>query len=149
MIAKGEVIDKCPLIYENKIYFGGGDGNLYCLNKDGKEIFRFKNNGSVWSAPVAGENKIYFGSWDCHLYCIDAQTGSEIWRFTTSNTMPSYIPPAYECFETELKIRKSDQEPVSEGGYRASTFGPDLFGIYNSGSPYKTKSAYKTKSEYK
>jgi hypothetical protein len=93
---------------------------------------------------------IYFGSWDCHLYAVDIKTRKEVWRFTTSTTDRAWRPPPHECFETELKIPKTDIDSSEvKNAYRTSTFGAELFGQYKSDSPYKTKSEYKRKSEYR
>jgi hypothetical protein len=116
----------------------------------GKEVWRFKTDSAVYDPPKFFGNNIYFGSWDCHLYCVDSESGQEVWRFTTSTTTKSYMPPPYECFETEVKIPASHEDiKEGKGRYDASTFGSELFGEYKSESPYKSKSAYKTKSDYK
>ena len=143
-----EIINRPPIIHKGKLYFGCGDGNVYCISKNGKEIWHFKTDGHVHTGVVAKGENIYFGSWDCHLYCVNAETGEEIWRFVTSTTVKSYIPPAYECFETELKIPTPKEEIKEEKAYKLF-FGSELFGFYKSESPYRMKSQYKTKSEYK
>jgi len=95
-----------PIIYKNRIYIGSGDGNFYCLNMDGKEVWRFKTSGYTWYSTVH-EDRVYVGSTDCHLYCLDLN-GNELWRFTTSTLQPCSIPPAYEAWETEIKIESKD-----------------------------------------
>jgi outer membrane protein assembly factor BamB len=144
-ITKSEVIDKTPLVYNNVIYFGGGDGILYALDLNGKELWRFKTNGPIWSQPVIKDDIMYFGSWDCYLYAVSSITKEELWRFGTSSQTQSYIPPAYEAFEAEIKIEKP-KEDEKEEKYSFDVFSDqEFFGEHE----YTQKSEYKTKSEYK
>ncbi|NIP40906.1 MAG: PQQ-binding-like beta-propeller repeat protein [Candidatus Aenigmarchaeota archaeon] len=69
-----------PTIEGERIYIGARDGNLYCLDMNGKEIWRFRTGGVIESKAVVKEERIYFGSEDGNLYSIDLQ-GNEIWRF--------------------------------------------------------------------
>ena len=46
--------------------------------------FTFKTNGSITSSPAIVNGKVYFGSQDKNIYCVDANTGAEIWNYTTS-----------------------------------------------------------------
>jgi outer membrane protein assembly factor BamB len=43
----------------------------------------FKTGGVIHSSPAACNGKIICGSWDRNMYCLDAETGTEIWHFTT------------------------------------------------------------------
>jgi outer membrane protein assembly factor BamB len=132
------------------MYIGCYDHYVYAITLDGKEFWRFKTNGGVWWQPVLWENRLYFTSWDCHLYVLDADSGEELWRFTTSTTVPSYLPPAFEAWETEIKIPVSTEDVKKEKSrYSSPIFGSELFGEYKMKSQYKTKSEYKTESEYK
>jgi hypothetical protein len=72
-----------------------------------------------------------------------------LWRFTTSTTQKSYVPPLHGSFEVQMVIPRSEEQLEEKKRYVTSTFGSELFGMYKSDSPYKTKSAYKTRSEYK
>jgi len=69
-----------PTIVNGRIYMGARDGNLYCLDRNGKEIWRFRTGGVVESKAIVREGKIYFGSEDGNFYCLDLE-GREIWRF--------------------------------------------------------------------
>lgn len=47
----------------------------------GELIWRFYTGGPVRFAPVAHDGKLYFGSDDGHVYCLNANDGTENWRF--------------------------------------------------------------------
>ena len=63
------------------IYAGSNDGNLYAINPDGTEKWRYQasrlDNGS---AAVGKDGVVYIGSGDNHFYAIDAN-GTLKWRF--------------------------------------------------------------------
>jgi|GEM_PF-336948 len=69
-----------PTIANDRMYIGARDGNFYCLDMDGREIWRFRTGGVIESKAVVKEGRIYFGSEDGNLYCLDLK-GKEIWRF--------------------------------------------------------------------
>ncbi len=69
-----------PTIVNERIYIGARDGNFYCLDMSGKEIWRFRTGGVVESKAVVRKGRIYFGSEDGNMYCLDLK-GNEIWRF--------------------------------------------------------------------
>jgi outer membrane protein assembly factor BamB len=144
----GKVIG--PLVvHDDKIYVCGEDSYLCCLDMEGKELWRFVMAlPAFWESEIH-ENTIYLGSYDCHLYAIDINTRKERWRFATSSSVISSLPPAYEGWETQIEIPRSEEIEEKKSKYAASIFGSELFGQYKTESPYKTKSAYKTKSEYK
>jgi hypothetical protein len=149
-IKGNETLIRPPVLHGNLLYLGAGDGNLYVLDLDGSEAWRFKTQGPIYTSVTVENGIAYFGSWDCHIYAVDINTREEVWRFTTSIASPSYLPPAYESFETELSIPKSEETGHEEKKkYGATTFGSQLFGEYKMKSQYKTKSEYKTESEYK
>ncbi len=58
---------------------GNGDGN-----GDGDEprlVWTFSTGGSVVARPVIADGRVYVGSRDYNLYCINAEDGTEVWRF--------------------------------------------------------------------
>jgi outer membrane protein assembly factor BamB len=133
-----------PVIYKNRIYVGACDNNFYCLDLNGREIWRFKTDNYLFVDSLVLNDVVYFGSWDCHFYAVGADSGEELWRFTTSTTIPAYAPPPFEVFETEIKIEKSeDAKEVQESRY-LSVRSDDFFG-----GEYKSKSEYKMESPYK
>ncbi len=71
-----------PAVYQNKIYFGSGDGYMYCLDENsGNPLWKFKSGGAITSSPAISNNKIYFASKDDFLYCINSDNGEQMWKF--------------------------------------------------------------------
>ena len=74
------IIKSSPLVGEDLIYFGGGDGKLYAVTKDtGTLAWNFTTKGIMNSSPVLMDGVVYVGSSDDHLYALDAKTGAPIW----------------------------------------------------------------------
>ena len=74
------VIKSTPLVGEDLVYFGGGDGKLYAITKDkGTQAWSFSTNGMMNSSPVIDNGIVYIGSSDDRLYAIDANTGQPKW----------------------------------------------------------------------
>lgn len=73
------------------IYFVSSDGNIYCVDKDGKQVWRFRTDAYMDGSPVVlVENGVlYYGSSNGNLYTLDAKTGREIWRFKTDGEIIS------------------------------------------------------------
>lgn len=78
------------------IYAGSDNGYLYCLNEEGEEIWNFKTDMMVWSAPVFDpENKwMSFGSLDSYLYLLNPETGELLdkTKLGEIKASPSYDP---------------------------------------------------------
>lgn len=71
-------IASAPIIYEQKVYIGSGDGGLYCLdNMRLKKIYQ--TSGSITASPLIKNGLIYVGSEDEHLYAFSTK-GHLNWR---------------------------------------------------------------------
>ncbi|MBL4886243.1 MAG: PQQ-binding-like beta-propeller repeat protein [Planctomycetaceae bacterium] len=89
-----------PVVWQEKVYFGSDDGNMYCVDAaQGKLLWKFRAAPSdrqlignerlisVWAVrggPVISEGKLYFaaGVWSFEgvfIYSLDATTGKRIW----------------------------------------------------------------------
>jgi len=78
----GGAVRSTPAVYQNKIYFGSGDGYFYCLDENsGNLLWKLKSAGTITSSPAISNNKIYFASKDGFLYCINPDNGKPIWKF--------------------------------------------------------------------
>ena len=78
----GGAVRSTPAVFQNNIYFGSGDGYLYCLDENsGNLLWKFKAEGSITSSPSISNNRIYFASKDGFLYCIKTDNGNLIWKF--------------------------------------------------------------------
>lgn len=65
-----------------RIYIGGDDGYLYCLNSQGLVIWRYGTYSKIICTPVIGnDGNIYFNNWmNSTLYCISPE-GQLIWKY--------------------------------------------------------------------
>jgi outer membrane protein assembly factor BamB len=73
-----------PAIWNDAVYFGSGDGNIYALNAStGALKWKFKTGDVVHASPAIADGTLFIGSWDSYFYALDAVTGKEKWRFKT------------------------------------------------------------------
>jgi outer membrane protein assembly factor BamB len=86
-----DMIEGGPVIGENgTLYFGdmGSHGSdLYAVNPDGTEKWRYKTGMWIWSAPAIDEDgTVYVGSFDSWLYAINPD-GTEKWSIGTGGNV--------------------------------------------------------------
>lgn len=73
-----------PVLWQGKVFFGSGDGNIYALDaSSGKLIWKFKTGDVVHASPAIADGTLFVGSWDSYFYALDAATGKQKWRFKT------------------------------------------------------------------
>jgi outer membrane protein assembly factor BamB len=71
-----------PAVFKGRVYFGAGDGNVYCLDAhSGVLVWKYATNDVVHASPSIANNTVYIGSWDSYFYALDAETGQERWRY--------------------------------------------------------------------
>ena len=72
-----------PIIVAGKIYIGSSaDDTLRVFDlKTGQPTWHFITGGPIRFAPAYMDGNIYLGSDDGYVYCLDANSGSEQWRF--------------------------------------------------------------------
>jgi len=73
------------------IYFISSDGNMYCLSKEGRLVWRFMTETYLDGSPevLVHDGILYYGSSNHNLYALDARTGGEKWRFRTDGIIIS------------------------------------------------------------
>ena len=89
-----DIFTSSPTIANGKVYFGGGDGNVYAVDaQSGTLIWKFSTKDVVHSSPAVVNNVVYIGSWDSYLYAIDSETGQEKWSFKSGedNTIHNQV----------------------------------------------------------
>ena len=65
---------------DGTIYIGSSDYNLYAVNPDGTEKWKFFTDGYLWSSPVIGsDGTIYIHSTESNLYAVNPD-GTEKWK---------------------------------------------------------------------
>jgi outer membrane protein assembly factor BamB len=55
------------------VYIGDSDGTVYALSYQGRELWRFSTEASIYSSPVVEEDRAYVTSFDSRLYALSAQ----------------------------------------------------------------------------
>jgi eukaryotic-like serine/threonine-protein kinase len=71
-----------PAVLDNRVYIGGHDNVMYCLDAStGAVIWTYKAGGPIWSSACVVDGKVLFGSHDPWFYMLDARTGQLIWRY--------------------------------------------------------------------
>ena len=73
-----------PTVWQNSVYFGSGDGNVYALDAvSGQLKWKFQTGDVVHASPAISDGTLFIGSWDSYFYALDAATGREKWRLKT------------------------------------------------------------------
>jgi len=77
-----DVYTSSPAVANGKVYFGGGDGNVYAVDaKSGILQWKFATGDVVHASPAVAGGTVFIGSWDGRFYAIDAETGAQKWVF--------------------------------------------------------------------
>lgn len=67
---------------KKSVYFGGGDGRLYCLNADtGKIIWKYEIKQTLLSRPTISAGRAFVTASDDTIYALDAATGKFLWAY--------------------------------------------------------------------
>jgi outer membrane protein assembly factor BamB len=136
-------VPSIPAIKDDRIYVGFEDQCMYCLDLRGNMLWKFETQGSVWLSVAFHEDKVIFPSWDCNLYCIDDKTQKLIWKFRMEGS-PSYVPPANEEFEVNIK-RPAGRTTEEGGREKRYDF---RFGEDDGASTYKSRITYRVSNQY-
>jgi outer membrane protein assembly factor BamB/tRNA A-37 threonylcarbamoyl transferase component Bud32 len=71
-----------PLVYEDTVYVGCYDNNLYALDKQTGEFqWKYATEGGITGKPAAEDGVIFIGSEDGRLYALTANRGSLVWTY--------------------------------------------------------------------
>jgi outer membrane protein assembly factor BamB len=69
-----------PVIYKDMILQQTRDGILFCLDLNGRILWKSGPGNNVQGPPLVHGDMIYFGSFDHNMYCVGLD-GREMWRF--------------------------------------------------------------------
>jgi outer membrane protein assembly factor BamB len=73
-----------PVVWQELVIFGSGDGRVYALNAGtGQVRWSYRTGDVVHASPAVADGVVYIGSWDGSLYALEAATGRLVWRFAT------------------------------------------------------------------
>jgi outer membrane protein assembly factor BamB len=135
------------VVLDDRVLFASADYNLYCLDKKGKMLWKFRTGGHIWSTPAFYKGRVYLGSYDCRLYCLDMD-GKVLWRFETSNLNQALCIIEYEtAMEFKPPVVEETREETS--GRYAVKSETTISSEYTFKSEYSFKSEYQSKSEYR
>lgn len=69
-------------VAQGNIYFGGGDGFVYCVSMDnGRVQWRYEVRNPVVSRPTVSGGRVFVTASDDTLYALDAGTGKWLWHY--------------------------------------------------------------------
>ena len=75
-----------PLLEDDGVYFGSGDGYFYCLNPENGEVrWRYRAGALIKNRAVCAGNKVIFGGWDRTIHALDRATGESHWSYKVSS----------------------------------------------------------------
>lgn len=78
----GDSVENYPSIYENKVYIGGYDRNIYALDLfSGKIDWFFSTNSPVRTNVAVADKIAYFANSEGTLYAVTSEKGSYLWSF--------------------------------------------------------------------
>jgi outer membrane protein assembly factor BamB len=81
-------ISSSPTLYEDAIYFGSDDGNLYSVDQlTGSLNWKFDTKAHVRSTAAIANDIVYFLSHNGTFYALDAATGERKWSFDTGTAI--------------------------------------------------------------
>jgi len=85
-----------PVVSDGSLFFGSGDGGLYCLDAaTGAQRWHIVTGGPVLSDPAVADGMVFFGSDDGGIYAVDSANGRGRWRlemdapFVTGSRLPT------------------------------------------------------------
>jgi outer membrane protein assembly factor BamB len=115
-----------PIVVNNLIYCGSKDGNLYCLNFDGKVQWKFKTGNAILGSPGYLNGIVYITSLDGYLYAVNANTGSQAWK--SAFTLNLYVdPPIYSSLYNVCPATAINGVVYVGGGVQYGNPGNDAF----------------------
>ena len=82
-------IRSTPAVYNETVYFGSSDGNLYAVDLGtGNRKWEFPSGAAITSSPTISEDKVFFSSRNGYLFSLFANSGKENWRFNLGRDLP-------------------------------------------------------------
>jgi outer membrane protein assembly factor BamB len=96
-VTKGE-IRVTPTSYNNLVYFGSDDTNIWAIRLENGELaWKYPTGGPVAVSPVVDEEnkQVLFGTEDCMFHAVDYYTGRENWSFKTRDRIRSTAAVAH------------------------------------------------------
>lgn len=64
--------------HKDTILFSSHDEHLYCVTKEGKQVWKFRTDGPIYGAPAVAEGKTFLVGCDSQMHVIDVEKGKEL-----------------------------------------------------------------------
>ncbi len=79
-----DYFNSSPVLYNNTIYFGSGDGKVNAINaENGNLLWTFRTDDIVHNTPAIYNDKLFIGSFDGNVYALNNSNGNLLWKFKT------------------------------------------------------------------
>ena len=119
-IADTETAYGQPTIIGDRLFFGGGDGTVYSLDRQtGCTIWVYHAVTSVRTAVVVqkvGERSLaFFGDQAGNVYAVDAETGQRVWQVRPEEHRTTKITGAPQFYKNRLYVGFTSAEDVAAG----------------------------------
>jgi eukaryotic-like serine/threonine-protein kinase len=71
-----------PLVIDGRIFAPSADHNLYVLDRNRNQLWKYETKAPLWATPAASPDNgtIYLSSMDHHVYALEASSGNLLWR---------------------------------------------------------------------
>ena len=93
-VIQSAIAQEHPVLYQGSSTHAGITDSPPVLSLRGVK-FAFQTGGAIRTVPAIWSGTLYFGSLDGTVYAVDAKSGKERWRFTTSEPV-SCSPAVYQ-----------------------------------------------------
>jgi len=94
----GAAVDSAFAYLENRIYFGGPDGNVYALDlKTGKRQWKYQTGAPVDSSPIISGEIVYVMTGNKGLCALSAENGGLKWQHGFGGITMEYPPNPAIC----------------------------------------------------
>lgn len=79
-----------PILYQDVIFIGCYDNNLYALDaQTGEFLWKYATDGGITGRPAAEDGVIFIGSEDHRLHAVTARGGKLVWTYYTEGPIRS------------------------------------------------------------
>ena len=117
-----------PAVADGVVYAGSSDAAfVQAVDSSGKELWRAKTGGIVWSSPAVAGGMLYVGDGVGRIHAFDRLTGTERWSFRSGASMYSSPTIAGEYVVvgssdgSVYALRANDGPPVQRAVFFDST----------------------------
>ncbi|MDC0584461.1 PQQ-binding-like beta-propeller repeat protein [Bacteroidales bacterium] len=78
-------IKSTPVVSDNKIVTGTTGGNVFCIDFEGKLLWKQKVSNAVEASALIIEGKVFIGDLSGVLYAFDLESGNKLWEYKAEN----------------------------------------------------------------